>query len=65
MNKQHIDENLKVFEMNERSRRMKSQQDEETKLKFKELYSFATFKELYKNVLLLLKKAKSKEAAAR
>ena len=36
--------------------------DGETKLKFKELYSFATFKELHKNNLLLLEKSKSKEA---
>ena len=35
--------------------------DDETKLDFKELYSFGTFKELYTNVLLLIKKTKSKE----
>ena len=32
--------------------------DDETKLNFKELYSFGSFKELYTNVLLLIKKTK-------
>ena len=35
--------------------------DDETKLNFKELYSFGTFKELYTNFQLLIKKTKSKE----
>jgi hypothetical protein len=36
--------------------------DDDNKLKFNELYSFGTFKELYKNVKLLMNGSKSKEA---
>ena len=37
-------------------------QDDDNKLKFNVLYSFGTFKELYKNVKLLMNGSKSKEA---
>ena len=60
-----LDDDLALNKTNELLMLQKTQpefEDGETKVNFKELYSFATFKELHKNNLLLLEKSKSKEA---